>query len=92
MSKDGDTALVGAHNDDDNGANSGSVYVFVRNGTEWSQWSKQTASDGGDQDRLGWSVSVSGDTGLAGAAGNVHKGTKSGSSYVFVKATDGFGN
>jgi len=32
VSVDGDTAVVGAWGDDDNGSNSGSAYVFVRTG------------------------------------------------------------
>ncbi len=32
---DGDTALVGAPEDDENGLDSGSAYVFVFNGTNW---------------------------------------------------------
>jgi len=37
VSLSGDTALVGAHYDDDGGSNSGSAYVFVRSGMSWSQ-------------------------------------------------------
>ncbi|MBN2822340.1 MAG: FG-GAP repeat protein, partial [Coriobacteriia bacterium] len=29
----GDTAVIGAYGDDDNGSNSGSAYVFTRSGT-----------------------------------------------------------
>jgi len=36
VSQSGDTALVGAYGDDDNGPNSGSVYVYVRDaGGNW---------------------------------------------------------
>ena len=37
---DGNTAVVGAHQDDVYGTNSGSVYVFVRSGTTWTQQQK----------------------------------------------------
>jgi hypothetical protein len=42
----GDTALIGAWNDDDNGYWSGSAYVFIRTGTTWTQQAKLLASDG----------------------------------------------
>jgi FG-GAP repeat/Abnormal spindle-like microcephaly-assoc'd, ASPM-SPD-2-Hydin len=40
----------------------GAVYVFVQNGTTWSQQAELTASDGGEEDHFGWSVAVSGTT------------------------------
>ena len=47
--------VVGAHEDDDNGAESGSVYVYDLDGTNEF---KITASDGGAGDRFGYSVAV----------------------------------
>lgn len=82
----GDTAVIGAYNDDDNGTNSGSAYVFVRNGTTWSQQAKLTASDGAAGDRFGVSVAVSGDTAVVGSANDDDDGTNSGSAYVFVRS------
>ena len=40
----GDTALIGAWNDDDNGVDSGSAHVFIRTGTNWIQQTKLLAS------------------------------------------------
>ena len=61
----GDTALVGAYADDAAaGANVGSVYVFVRSGTTWSQQAKLTANDGTATDYFGYSVALAGDTAL----------------------------
>jgi len=63
----GDTALVGAPEDDTAaGASAGSAYVFTRTGTTWSQQAKLTASDGAAGDSFGVSVSLNGDTALAG--------------------------
>ena len=42
---DGDTALVGAYEDDDGGSGSGSAYVFTRSGMTWGQQAKLTARD-----------------------------------------------
>jgi hypothetical protein len=41
VSLDGDTTLIGAYANDNNGAiNSGSAYVFTRTGTTWTQQAK----------------------------------------------------
>jgi len=85
VSLSGDTALVGAYNDDDNGGASGSAYVFVRSGASWSEEARLLASDGAGLDYFGYSVSLSGDTALVGADGNDDYGSDSGSAYVFVR-------
>ncbi len=85
VSLSGATALVSAHTDDDSGRDSGSVHVFVRTGTTWSQQAKLTASDGAREDCFGGSVSLCGDTALVGATGNDDAGASSGSAYVFVR-------
>ncbi len=86
VSISGDTAVVGADGDDDNGTDSGSAYVFVRSGTTWSQQAKLTASDGAEEDLFGWSVSISGDTAVVGAHYDDDNGLNSGSAYVFVRS------
>ena len=83
----GDTAVVGAPEDDDNGSNSGSAYVFVRSGTSWAQEAKLLPVDGAAGDRFGRSVALSGDTAVVGAHLNDDKGSRSGSAYVFVLVT-----
>jgi hypothetical protein len=82
----GDTAVIGAANDDDNGNTSGSAYVFVRSGTTWNQQQKLTASDGAEADMFGCSVAVSGDTAVIGAERDDVNGYLSGSAYVFVRS------
>jgi hypothetical protein len=88
LSGDGNTALVGAYNDDTPaGANAGSACVFVRSGSSWSQLPKLTASDGAANDSFGSSVSLSSDgaTALVGASGDdAAAGLNVGSAYVFV--------
>jgi hypothetical protein len=86
VSLDGDTALIGAYHDDDNGDRSGSAYVFTRNGTTWTQQQKLTASDGVVDDRFGVSVSLDGDTALIGAHWDDDNGADSGSAYVFTRS------
>ena len=83
----GDDIVVGARNDDDNGAASGSAYVYKRNGTSWEQRSKLTASDGAEGDYFGCSVSISGDYTVVGSLYDKHDGSTSGSAYVFKRTS-----
>ena len=46
VSIDGDTAVIAAYGDNDNGSDSGSAYVFRFNGSQWTQEAKLLASDG----------------------------------------------
>jgi len=77
----GNTAIVGAWRDDDNGRDSGSVYLF--NTTTGTQIAKLTASDGTEGDIFGSSVAIFGNTAIVGAAGDDDNGERSGSAYVF---------
>ena len=87
VSVSGDTAIVGASSDDDNGSASGSAYVFVRDSATgaWTEQQKLIAFDGAISDAFGHSVSISGDTVIVGAYGNNDNGSFSGSAYVFVR-------
>ena len=80
---DGETIVVGAHEDDDAGSDSGSAYVFVRTGTTWSEQVKLVASDASSPSHFGIAVAVSGDTALIGAKFDA---AFFGSSYVFVRS------
>ncbi len=79
----GDTAVVGASQDDDNGSNSGSAYVFRFNGSTWEQEQKLLPSNGASGDRFGYAVALSGDTVIVGAWGDNDLGVDSGSAYVY---------
>ena len=89
----GDNALIGAHFDDDdvNGVDSGSAYVFTRSGTTWSQQARLTAADGAAGDQFGGRVAISGDTALIGArlVNDDVNGVDSGAAYVFTGVLDG---
>ncbi len=83
VSISGDTVIVGASLDDDKGPSSGSAYIFSRNEggmDNWGEVQKLTAYDGAASDRFGLSVSISGDTAIAGASGD---NDYSGSAYIF---------
>ena len=89
---DGDIAVIGAYQDDDNGADSGAAYIFTRNDGVWDDGVKLTASDGAAYDNFGISVAVDGDTNtvVVGAPGDDGAGADSGSVYVFVKPFGGW--
>jgi hypothetical protein len=78
-------AAVGALRDDDNGANSGSVYIFERAGTGWIEQAKLAASDGTINDNFGYAVSISGDYVIVGAPFDDDNGDDSGSAYIFKR-------
>jgi autotransporter-associated beta strand protein len=82
----GDTAVISIVNDDDGGTNAGSVRVFVRSGTAWSQQAKLLAADAAASDEFGYSVSISNDTVVVGARSDDDPGGGSGSAYVFVRS------
>jgi hypothetical protein len=80
---EGDTALIGACEDYYYGIDAGSVFVFIRNGTTWTQQAKLHASDEQGYDNFGSSVSLSGNSALIGAHAN--DGDFKGSAYVFTR-------
>ncbi|MBL4810429.1 MAG: FG-GAP repeat protein [Phycisphaerales bacterium] len=83
VSVSGEIAVIGAPGDDDNGAWSGSAYVYRFDGTNWVEESKLLASDGTVNDEFGRSVSVSGDVAVIGAWRDGDNGFDSGSAYVY---------
>jgi hypothetical protein len=84
----GDSIIVGAFIDDTaGGTNAGSTYVFVRNGTSWSEQAHLFASDAAADDHFGVSVAISGDTIVVGASNDTTAGgANAGSAYVFVRS------
>ena len=83
VSISGDYAVVGAQENDDNGSNSGSAYLFKRSDTIWTQEAKLLASDGAAADEFGRSVSISGDYAVVGAWRDNDNGTDAGSAYLY---------
>jgi len=99
----GNTIVVGAYNEDSNGSspndnsasNAGAAYVFVRNGTSWSQQAYLKAANAGAGDEFGRSVAIVGDTIVVGApyedsssAANPGNDsfTDAGAAYVFTRS------
>lgn len=89
---DGSTAVIGAPGK--NGSQGG-AYVYAEPGGGWASTSaftaELTASDGAAMDEFGFSVSVSGDTVVAGAPEHqVGANSQQGSVYVFTKPGSGW--
>jgi len=87
VSLSGDTLLVAARLATVTGsADAGAAYVFVRNGTSWSQQAKLTASDKAANDQFGVLVSVNGDNALIGAyRADLPGKADTGAAYLFVR-------
>ena len=92
LSSDGTTALIGAFSDENpNGEQAGSAYIFTRTDSTWTQQQKLVADDGDSEDWFGRSMALSNDgtTALIGAMGyEGPTGEQVGSAYVFTH-TDG---
>lgn len=80
----GDTALVGAPEDDVAHWDQGSTAVFRWNGSAWIEEAKLLASDAEDLDDFGTSVALVGDVALVGASlGKVVDYHGTNAAYVF---------
>jgi hypothetical protein len=84
----GDTAVVGAYLDDvGSNPDQGSVYVYVRSDTSWTQQAQLFAADGAANDQFGWAVAVDGDTLLVGAyLRDIEGRDDQGAVYVFSRS------
>jgi hypothetical protein len=90
VSISGDYAIVGKPFDDSTvSPNSGSAYIFKRNGSDWGQQViKLKASDPGANDYFGNAVAISGDYAVVGAPMDDAAGVDSGSAYIFRRNVD----
>jgi hypothetical protein len=95
VSISGSTIVVGAMNDNVNTIpGQGAAYIFVEPTSGWAngnETAKLTASDGGLNDFLGYSVSVSGNTVVAGEPrATVNSNMDQGAAYVYVEPAAGW--
>ncbi len=79
----GSRVVVSAPNEDTKAFDAGTIYVFRRSGTTWTQEAKLTASDGASGDILGGAVAMDGAYIVAGARNSDHSGLSSGTAYVY---------
>ena len=83
---DGSTMVVGARHDSTTAPQSGAAFVYVRNGSTWTQQAKLLASDGNTSDEFGAAVAINGNTIVVGADRDDAAFANSGSAYVFVRS------
>ena len=87
MAVSDNTIVIGAYNDDGTFADTGSAYVFTRNGTTWTQQQKLTAGDGTASDEFGNAVAIQGDVIAVGAHfADLPSNAASGSVYLFQRS------
>ncbi|MCH8253638.1 MAG: FG-GAP repeat protein, partial [Planctomycetes bacterium] len=67
VSISGNVVVVGSHNDDGAGFDSGSAYLYRFDGSTWVEARKLTASDAAPDDRFGYSVAISGGVVVVGS-------------------------
>jgi len=84
---DGDTALISAVSDNDNGDDSGAAYIFTRGNYGWSERQKLTASDISLY-YFGSALALDDDTAIIGARGDDDNGGYSGSFFIFTQTND----
>ena len=97
--EDSATTGVNGNQADNTNPDSGAAYVFVRNGTVWSQQAYLKASNSGASDNFGIAVAIDGETLVVGAFGESSAATgvngnqaddstaDAGAAYVFVRSS-----
>jgi hypothetical protein len=83
VSVQGDRAAVGARGDDDEGKDSGSVYLYRYTEDGWTMEQKLSPADGCRDGAFGSAVCLDGKRLLVGAYGDNDQGKRSGSAYVY---------
>ena len=83
LSIDGDHADIGAYGTSSAGPNTGSAYIFKRDGSNWIEQDVLKASDAASGDHFGISTAIDGDYVVIGAFRNDDNGNDSGSAYIF---------
>ncbi|MCG8407199.1 MAG: protein kinase [Phycisphaerales bacterium] len=83
VSISGNIAMIGARHDDDQGQNSGSVYVYRFDGKAWIFETKLLPSDGSPYDAFGSRISIDNDVAMIGTTLDSDFGTMSGSVYAY---------
>lgn len=79
----GNTVVVGAYLADVQGEDSGSAFIFTRNGTSWTECQKLSPGDGALEDNFGRSVGIYSDFVVVGSPAGSAVPNRLGSAYVF---------
>ncbi len=69
INEQGNVIIIGAHQNDDNGPESGSAYIFTRDGDTWTETTKLIPTNGNDNEQFGFDVAIN-DSGNRVAVGS----------------------
>ena len=83
ISQDGEYAVVGAPNDDENAESAGAAYLYQRSESEWILLSKIIADDGELGESFGWSTYITYNFLFISASHDDDNGDDSGSIYIY---------
>jgi len=87
---DGNTIVVGAPGDDENGSDAGAAYVFGRDGGNWTRIQRLSPADADAGDSFGQDVAVGSDLVAVGADGKSSKTSEAGALYLFERDGSGW--
>ena len=88
VSISGDTIIVGAYRDKNNGASVGSAYTYKWDGTSFVE-SKVKAYNRTSENSFGVSVGISSDLAVIGSYSSISKSTDAGSTYIYKNSAQG---
>ena len=91
ISSDGNYAIVGARGEDTGAVSSGAAYIYVKSGSTWAQQAKIQASNKGESDEFGYSVSINSDgtyaiIGAHAEDGSTNTISDAGAAYIFTRS------
>ena len=84
----GNNALIGAHGSDATGPDSGTAYIFTRNGGTWTQNTQLIPNDSGLGDEFGYAVDLTNGIAIIGAPKEDRNETDMGTAYIFVETSE----
>ncbi|MEJ2704654.1 MAG: FG-GAP repeat protein, partial [Sedimentisphaerales bacterium] len=88
VSIDDEYSVVSAYIDEDYGPESGSAYIFRREGQNWKQEAKLIAPDGHSYHQFGRGVSISDGYVIAGAPLDEDIADSAGAAYIFSRVSN----
>ncbi len=88
----GNTAIIGAENEDDGGQSSGAAYLFRFDGNRWLQLARLKASQPGMSERFGTDVAINNQFAVMGTPGRENSANNSGAVFTFEQLDDCNGN
>ena len=88
MNFDGTYAAIGVPSEDTGGTSAGSVYIFARSGSSWSQQAILQSSDVAVNELFGISIDINSDASylIAGSRAAVSGLTNAGAAYIFTRS------